>query len=128
MATVLRDGKATNVSSDTVLGQTSKVDTVVTDKTGAMTEGRPVLTDVPVVGGADPDDLLGRVAVAEAVSSHPLSVAAGVFYTSLGWSNRPEISALPISMSSVFVAMNAVFLKRVEHTSVIVRPATDRRR
>ncbi|KKT83310.1 MAG: hypothetical protein UW81_C0021G0014 [Candidatus Giovannonibacteria bacterium GW2011_GWC2_44_9] len=43
-----------------------------------------------------------------------IPVAAGVFYTSLGWSLRPEISALLMSASSIIVAANAVLLKRVE--------------
>lgn len=41
-------------------------------------------------------------------------IAAGVFYSSLGWSLRPEISALLMSASSIIVATNAVLLKRVE--------------
>ena len=43
-----------------------------------------------------------------------IPVAAGVFYTSFGWSLRPEIAALLMSASSIIVAVNAVSLKRVE--------------
>ena len=43
-----------------------------------------------------------------------IPVAAGVFYTSLGWSLRPEIAALLMSASSIIVATNAVLLKRVD--------------
>ncbi|MBI2063114.1 MAG: copper-translocating P-type ATPase [Candidatus Yanofskybacteria bacterium] len=43
-----------------------------------------------------------------------IPVAAGIFYNSLGWSLRPEISALLMSASSIIVATNAVLLKRVE--------------
>ncbi len=43
-----------------------------------------------------------------------IPVAAGVFYTSLGLSLRPEIAALLMSASSIIVATNAVLLKRVE--------------
>ena len=43
-----------------------------------------------------------------------IPVAAGVFYSSLGWSLRPEISALLMSASSIIVATNAVLLKRIE--------------
>lgn len=43
-----------------------------------------------------------------------IPVAAGVFYNSLGWSLRPEISALLMSASSIIVATNAVLLKKVE--------------
>ncbi len=41
-----------------------------------------------------------------------IPVAAGVFYRSLGWSLRPEISALLMSLSSIIVAVNAVSLRR----------------
>jgi len=42
-----------------------------------------------------------------------IPVAAGVFYPSLGWSLRPEVSALLMSLSSIIVALNAVSLRRV---------------
>lgn len=43
-----------------------------------------------------------------------IPVAAGAFYHSLGWSLRPEISALLMSASSIIVAVNAVMLRRSE--------------
>jgi len=43
-----------------------------------------------------------------------IPVAAGVFYRSLGWSLRPEVSALLMSASSIIVAVNAVMLRRAE--------------
>ncbi len=43
-----------------------------------------------------------------------IPVAAGAFYSSFGWSLRPEIAALLMSASSIIVATNAVLLKRVE--------------
>lgn len=43
-----------------------------------------------------------------------IPVAAGVFYSSLGWYLRPEVSALLMSVSSIFVAVNAVLLRRAE--------------
>ncbi len=51
-----------------------------------------------------------------------IPVAAGVFYSSLGWSLRPEISALLMSVSSIFVAINAVLLKRAERRFVNQQP------
>ncbi|HVF40073.1 MAG TPA: copper-translocating P-type ATPase [Gemmatimonadaceae bacterium] len=41
-----------------------------------------------------------------------IPIAAGAFYTSLGWSLRPEVSALLMSVSSIIVALNAVSLRR----------------
>jgi Cu2+-exporting ATPase len=43
-----------------------------------------------------------------------IPVAAGEFYTSLGWSLRPEVSALLMSVSSIIVALNAVSLRRAK--------------
>ncbi len=43
-----------------------------------------------------------------------IPVAAGVFYRSLGWSLRPEVSALLMSASSIIVALNAVSLRRAK--------------
>jgi Cu2+-exporting ATPase len=43
-----------------------------------------------------------------------IPVAAGVFYRSLGWSLRPEVSALLMSVSSIVVALNAVSLRRAK--------------
>lgn len=43
-----------------------------------------------------------------------IPVAAGVFYHSLGWSLRPEVSALLMSASSIIVALNAVSLRRAK--------------
>ncbi len=48
-----------------------------------------------------------------------IPVAAGAFYSSLGWTLRPEIAALLMSASSIIVATNAVLLKRVEPKLII---------
>lgn len=80
------------IKNAVTLEQTSKVDTVITDKTGTMTEGRPTLTDVLVVEGHDPDELLRLVAIAETVSSHPLSLAVveGAKSRGLSTGGKPE--------------------------------------
>ncbi len=52
-----------------------KVRTVVLDKTGTLTIGRPVVTDVIPTGGMSPDDLLALAAAAEQGSEHPLGEA-----------------------------------------------------
>lgn len=40
-----------------------------------------------------------------------IPIAAGVFYSSFGWSLRPEFAALLMSLSSIIVALNAVSLR-----------------
>jgi Cu2+-exporting ATPase len=41
-----------------------------------------------------------------------IPIAAGAFYVRFGWSLRPEVSALLMSLSSIIVALNAVSLRR----------------
>jgi len=52
-----------------------KIDTIVLDKTGTITRGEPVLTDVVVAEGAGENELLRLVASAEHASEHPLGQA-----------------------------------------------------
>jgi P-type Cu+ transporter len=53
-----------------------RVDTIVVDKTGTLTEGKPSLTAVePVGGGVDEATLLRLVAAVERASEHPLAAA-----------------------------------------------------
>ncbi|MGW2823019.1 heavy metal translocating P-type ATPase [Streptomyces sp. NPDC001443] len=63
------------IRSAEALETAHELDTVVLDKTGTVTAGRPVLTDVHPVGGFDETALLELVAGAEADSEHPLAQA-----------------------------------------------------
>jgi len=51
------------------------VDTLVIDKTGTLTEGKPKLVAIEPTKGTEPDDLLALAAAVEAQSEHPLAVA-----------------------------------------------------
>ncbi len=51
------------------------VDTVVVDKTGTLTEGKPALVEVVVLGSHDEGDVLALAASVERSSEHPLAVA-----------------------------------------------------
>jgi Cu+-exporting ATPase len=53
----------------------AKVDTLIVDKTGTLTEGRPKLTDVKPATGVDQNDLLALVGSLEQGSEHPLAEA-----------------------------------------------------
>lgn len=64
---LIRNGEA--------LQQAGKVNLVVLDKTGTVTEGKPQLTDVIPFQGADGDQLLAIAAAVEAGSEHPLATA-----------------------------------------------------
>jgi P-type Cu2+ transporter len=57
------------------LENVSRIDAVVLDKTGTLTEGEPSLTDVVTEDGWSEDGLLRLVAPAEKSSEHPLAEA-----------------------------------------------------
>ena len=52
-----------------------KLDTLVIDKTGTLTEGKPRLSQVIALGGVAEDELLRLVASLERASEHPLAAA-----------------------------------------------------
>ena len=52
-----------------------KVDTLVIDKTGTLTEGKPKLVAIETIGGMDENELLALTAAVEARSEHPLAHA-----------------------------------------------------
>ncbi|QGG91044.1 heavy metal translocating P-type ATPase [Agrobacterium sp. MA01] len=52
-----------------------KVDTLVVDKTGTLTEGRPEVTAIAAVAGISESELLRLAATVERSSEHPLALA-----------------------------------------------------
>ena len=52
-----------------------QVDTIIFDKTGTLTHGKPVLTDIKVLGQWSEEQVLQMVASAEKPSEHPLAEA-----------------------------------------------------
>ncbi|MFU2033019.1 copper-translocating P-type ATPase [Bacillus wiedmannii] len=57
------------------LEATHRLDTVILDKTGTVTNGKPVLTDVIVADGFHEEEILRLVGAAEKNSEHPLAEA-----------------------------------------------------
>ena len=63
------------IKSGGALETTHKVDTIVFDKTGTITEGKPVVTDIVTSEGMSEEELLTLAASAEKGSEHPLGEA-----------------------------------------------------
>ena len=63
------------VKSGEALETAHKIDTIVLDKTGTLTRGRPEVTEVAALNGFDPRELLRLAASAESRSEHPLARA-----------------------------------------------------
>ncbi|TBX80543.1 copper-translocating P-type ATPase [Bacillus mycoides] len=57
------------------LEATHRLDTIILDKTGTVTNGKPVLTDIIVADGFDEKEILKLVGAAERNSEHPLAEA-----------------------------------------------------
>jgi Cu+-exporting ATPase len=63
------------IRSAAALETAHALDTVVLDKTGTLTEGKPVLTDTVALTGWTDDEVLQLAAALEASSEHPLAAA-----------------------------------------------------
>lgn len=63
------------IKDATTLEQTSKIQAIVLDKTGTLTEGKPKVTEMIVAEGRTIEEVLGLAATAEKKSSHPISGA-----------------------------------------------------
>ena len=93
------------------------VDTVVVDKTGTLTEGKPRLVTVEPTAGVDEADLLAVAAGLEAGSEHPLAsaVVAGVrdrriepasvsgFASVTGKGVRGEVNGQPVALGNALM-------------------------
>ncbi len=63
------------VKNAEALERMEKVDTLVIDKTGTLTEGRPRVTGVIAIGKISEDEILRYAASIERLSEHPLAAA-----------------------------------------------------
>ena len=63
------------IKSGGALEKTHKIQTIIFDKTGTITEGKPEVTDIVAVNGMSEEELLILAASAERGSEHPLGEA-----------------------------------------------------
>ncbi|MBI2202265.1 MAG: copper-translocating P-type ATPase [Candidatus Rokubacteria bacterium] len=63
------------IRSGEALQTAQKLQTIILDKTGTITHGKPVLTDVLVTGGRREEELLRLTGAVERSSEHPLAAA-----------------------------------------------------
>ena len=79
-----------------------QVNTVVFDKTGTITEGKPIVTDIIDVSGIGKQELIRLAAIAESGSEHPLAQAI---------INKAQESDIPIPNPESFEAIPGHGLK-----------------
>jgi Cu+-exporting ATPase len=63
------------VRNAAALERLAAVNTLIADKTGTLTEGKPALTGIEIASGFKPDEVLQLAASLEAGSEHPLAAA-----------------------------------------------------
>ncbi|WP_306753060.1 heavy metal translocating P-type ATPase [Paracoccus actinidiae] len=78
------------------LERMAAVDTLIVDKTGTLTEGRPKLTDVISLGDMGEEDLLAVAAALERGSEHPLAeaIVEGAVSRGVGMQSASEFEAI----------------------------------
>lgn len=105
------------------LESTHGITTVVLDKTGTVTNGEPVLTDVKVEDGFDEVDFLALVGAVERSSEHPLavSIVKGIKEKGITLLGSEEFDAIPGYGVKAKVGINEVVIgttKLMEHNGI----------
>lgn len=79
------------------LESTHHIDTVVVDKTGTVTNGKPELTDIQVANGLREETFLSLIGTAEKQSEHPLAqaIVEGIQKQNIPLSNVQAFEAIP---------------------------------
>ncbi|WP_311282308.1 heavy metal translocating P-type ATPase [Peribacillus simplex] len=79
------------------LETTHHIDTVILDKTGTVTNGTPVLTDVLIKNGMEEEQFLSLIGAAEKQSEHPLaqSIVQGIQERQIALAVVEEFEAIP---------------------------------
>jgi len=102
------------------LQEAERIDTVVLDKTGTITRGKPAIVEVHSLNGTTDDQLLALTASAEQYSAHPLAKAIvdratdrGVKLWDInGFRNEPGLGVVAEIAGATLLVGNADLLKQ----------------
>ena len=85
------------IRSGEALETAHKIRAIILDKTGTLTQGKPVVTDLVPANGTSPDLLLSLAAAAERGSEHPLgeAIVAAAREKGLELADPREFQAIP---------------------------------
>jgi Cu+-exporting ATPase len=97
------------------LEQAEKITTLIVDKTGTLTEGRPAVTDLLPANGTTEAELLAAAAALEQGSQHPLALA--ILDRAQGIALRPIAEFSTVAGKGVSAVMDGerVFLGSLEY-------------
>lgn len=116
------------IKSGDALESAQKIQTIVFDKTGTITEGKPVVTDIVTYNGVSEAHVLELAASAETGSEHPLGEAIVEGAKSRGLALKPasEFNAIPGHGIQVVVDQHQVLLgnlKLMQENQIIMLDA-----
>jgi Cu+-exporting ATPase len=102
------------------LQKAETIDTVVLDKTGTITQGKPIVGDIVPMDGMSSDDILRVAAAAEQFSGHPLANAVVKYARERGirlpdpesFNNEPGLGIVAKIEGREILVGNAALLKR----------------
>ena len=98
------------------LETTHKINTIVFDKTGTITEGKPVVTDIITANNITEDELLKIAASAEKSSEHPLgeAIVRNCEEKNLGFYKVDKFMAIPGHGIEVIIENKDVLLGNIK--------------
>lgn len=98
----------------------AKVDTVVMDKTGTITTGKPVVTSVRVLNGFSEEDVIMLAASVEQWSEHPLAHAIVARANGANLEPATDFRALPGKGAEATVSGKRIFAGRGHENAIAV--------
>jgi len=98
----------------------AKVETVVMDKTGTITTGKPVVTSVRALNGFTVEDLVRLAASVEQWSEHPLAQAIVAHADGVQLESATAFRAIPGKGAEALVGGKRVFVGRGEAGAIAV--------
>jgi Cu+-exporting ATPase len=109
------------------LEQMEKIDTIVVDKTGTLTAGKPRLVGVQTLGGVPENELLRLAASVERLSEHPLAaaIAAGAGARGIVFAKVDDFKSTPGAGVSGTIEGRKVAVGRTSIFSVAGAAASD---
>lgn len=112
------------------LEQTQTIDTVVVDKTGTVTHGKPVLTNVILSDGQEMEKVLSLVGSAEKQSEHPLAeaIVQGIQDKGIDLSDVQYFEAIPGYGILATVSGQGIVIgtrKLMQQYGILIEPALE---
>ena len=105
------------------LEQAEKIQVMIVDKTGTLTEGRPSVTDVLPADGNTVEEVLRLAATLEQASSHPLAKAVMDCTTSKGIVPAPLVRVIDHPGKGIEVELNDATMPAAQRTLWLGSPA-----